>query len=67
MVCQLILYHCTIKVSIDIDECAIDNDLCGQVCVNTAGSYFCSCEDGFQLVEGSSQCEGIPIIILCLS
>ncbi len=49
----------TETLSLDIDECELNNDLCGQVCENTDGSYLCTCEGGFQLVEGTSQCEGI--------
>lgn len=39
------------------------DDLCDQICMNTAGSYFCSCEDGFQLLEGTNKCEGTRVAI----
>lgn len=42
----------------DIDECELDRDLCDQICENTDGSYFCTCMDGYQLVE-DSQCQGL--------
>ena len=42
----------------DIDECILNNTLCEQVCVNTDGSYTCACMDGYQLIEGTDQCEG---------
>ena len=45
----------------DIDECAGDSG-CNQTCVNTPGSYYCNCERGYLLVNGS-QCEGITIHI----
>ena len=45
----------------DIDECAGDSG-CNQICVNTPGSYYCNCERGYLLVNGS-QCEGITIHI----
>ncbi len=34
----------------DIDECG-ENEflLCDQICVNTIGSYVCTCEPGFSL------------------
>lgn len=51
---------------IDIDECQ-DENICGQnaACINTLGSYYCSCNNGFGLKSGKStfsgnkeQCEG---------
>ena len=32
----------------DIDECSILS-LCGQLCVNTIGSFHCDCAEGYQL------------------
>ena len=36
----------------DIDECANDSEVCGDIttasCKNTAGSYSCACRDGFE-------------------
>lgn len=34
-------------ISTDIDECHSNNGGCQQNCINTAGSYKCSCHDGF--------------------
>ena len=31
----------------DIDECAQGDSGCSQICVNTPGSYYCTCELGF--------------------
>ena len=42
---------------IDIDECASDNGGCEHTCANTAGSFTCSCDDGFELVN-SFGCSG---------
>ncbi|KAI8515705.1 hypothetical protein Bbelb_065180 [Branchiostoma belcheri] len=33
----------------DINECARSNGGCSHMCVNTAGSFHCSCPDGYQL------------------
>ena len=37
---------------LDIDECAINNGGCDQTCTNFKGSYLCSCENGYEPVEG---------------
>ena len=45
----------------DIDECMEDIDNCTQLqeCVNTAGSFTCSCIAGYQFSSTSSLlCEG---------
>ena len=48
-----------------IDECNFTKPLtrCDQICENILGSYKCSCEKGFQLVN-SYRCEGIVTILL---
>ena len=33
--------------------------LCEQMCNNTIGGYDCSCQEGYQLLEGTGQCEGM--------
>ena len=42
----------------DIDECLTDNGGCGQVCTNTAGSFVCSCNQGFTLASDGRNCTG---------
>ncbi|XP_044174744.1 uncharacterized protein LOC114975818 isoform X3 [Acropora millepora] len=48
------------KTCRDIDECNFTNHLtrCDQICENILGSYKCSCEKGFNLVN-SYRCEDI--------
>ena len=43
---------------VDIDECAEDTDGCAQICTDTDGSYFCSCEIGYDLAEDQHGCIG---------
>ena len=43
---------------VDIDECSSDNGGCQHNCQNTAGSYRCSCKDGFRLSSDKHTCEG---------
>ena len=43
----------------DINECAVDNAGCRQVCNNLPGSYACSCNDGYQLDEDEHNCSGM--------
>ena len=42
----------------DVDECQ-DSDLChtNSTCLNTPGSYMCSCKDGYS--GNGSFCDGI--------
>lgn len=43
-------YNCS-----DVDECR--SEVCqDRVCVNTAGSYRCVCQDGYEMVDG--ECQG---------
>ena len=50
---------------LDIDECNPTKPLhrCHQICQNINGSYNCSCQKGFNLVNGY-RCEGIVTILL---
>ena len=36
---------------IDIDECLVSNGGCEHICLNTNGSYHCSCQSGFKLTN----------------
>ncbi|XP_077393175.1 epidermal growth factor-like protein 6 isoform X1 [Festucalex cinctus] len=48
------------RTCVDINECVTGSNLCpyNRQCVNTFGSYFCKCQDGFDLkyVDGKYDC-----------
>ena len=46
-----------INLFTDINECNGKNK-CDQVCVNTPGSYQCSCNEGYSLMDDGESCEG---------
>ncbi|XP_047540379.1 prolow-density lipoprotein receptor-related protein 1-like [Vanessa atalanta] len=45
----------------DVDECREDRP-CEHRCRNTLGSYFCSCADGYRLMEDRSSCTPISSV-----
>lgn len=51
----------------DIDECANNNDLCAQACINTPGSYTCDCNPGYTLDPNGFSCIGEMIICSTLT
>ncbi|XP_066283009.1 fibrillin-1-like [Branchiostoma lanceolatum] len=47
--------------AIDIDECGLQIEsyrTCDQDCVNTVGSYYCTCSFGYELQEDGRSCKG---------
>ena len=46
---------------VDIDECMDSNGGCEYTCINTNGSYTCSCPDGFHLSPNGLNCTGMSI------
>ncbi|XP_078382673.1 uncharacterized protein LOC144665316 [Oculina patagonica] len=56
---QTVLAHCNMETE-DVDECSASNNVCdvNAVCVNTIGSFGCSCKIGY---SGDGQrCELLP-------
>lgn len=47
---------------IDINECIEDIDDCAQICIDTLGSYTCSCGPGYRLASDDHQCDGIYVL-----
>jgi len=48
--------HTSTISALDINECAIENGQCSQLCINTPGSFMCGCQDGFQLDLNERDC-----------
>ena len=46
----------------DQDECIAFNP-CDQLCLNTFGSFECSCMDGYELQDDMTSCEGMLIVV----
>ena len=54
---------------LDINECEADNHgtsngNCSQICVNTEGSFECSCRVGYVLGSDGTSCLGTRVIAL---
>lgn len=43
---------------VDVDECGINIFHCSHICVNTEGSAYCICTDGFELTGDYKTCTG---------
>lgn len=41
---------------VDVDECTLETDQCEQNCINTVGSYTCSCNVGYFLSSNGFNC-----------
>ena len=61
--------HCKKRSNLyfpDINECANNNGNCTQTCINTIGSYFCSCTAGYALSADGRTCVGMKITCLLI-
>lgn len=52
----------SLSLFLDINECLTRNGDCSQICTNANGSYFCSCNSGYQLSSNGLTCNGESII-----
>ncbi|MEQ2180042.1 hypothetical protein GOODEAATRI_031551, partial [Goodea atripinnis] len=43
----------------DVDECSAPNGTCEHICINTMGSFRCSCKPGYQLHIDGHTCVDI--------
>ena len=55
----IIDFACQSHACIDINECLETNGHCSHTCYNTDGSYYCTCNDGFFLLEDKAGCTGV--------
>ena len=56
--------------TVDINECVDDNGGCEDICTNTIGSFYCSCEEGFELTRDvfcSGNCQLSLLLIVTKS
>eukprot|EP00731_Ephydatia_muelleri_P015162 Em0008g882a len=49
----------TVHISIDVNECAVNNGGCGQVCTDSTPGYACSCNPGYMLNPDGMSCSDI--------
>jgi len=55
----MLLLPCCCVLPADIDECRADPELCQPgLCKNTYGSYYCECQQGYSVKQGSTACSG---------
>ena len=45
----------------DINECLTRNGNCEHQCNNTLGSYYCTCNSGYQLHSDRQSCKGMYV------
>ena len=56
----------TTTLFLDFDECEHNTThSCAHLCVNTEGSYQCSCPEGYQLAPDGRNCSGIVRSSFC--
>ena len=49
---------CISVLLIDVNECITNNGGCEQLCHNTIGSYYCSCNSSYTLNTDNHMCDG---------
>ena len=63
-VCMELIHACDmiILICVDINECSSNNGGCQHNCYNTAGSYYCTCNTGWELSSDGQTCMGMEHI-----
>lgn len=57
LVNAILVFTMMVITAIDINEC--ENTTCHHLCNNTEGSYNCYCNDGYNLLNDNTTCEGM--------
>ena len=52
---EILAFSCFVCI-VDNDECLINNGGCNQGCVNTIGSFYCTCIHGYNLLDDQMTC-----------
>lgn len=52
--CQQFLYF----FNTDVNECELAISSCSDGCINTVGSYYCTCQIGYELANNTYTCIG---------
>ena len=70
--CQIRHYNFSPYFSfLDINECSEENGGCSLACINTIGSYYCSCHTpGYTLTFDKHNCTGMFIVqhnVMCFT
>ena len=42
----------------EVNECSVNDGGCQHSCINTDGSYYCSCDTGYDLQQDKHFCQG---------
>lgn len=50
---------------IDVDECSLDLHDCNQTCVDTHGSFNCTCVEGYLSEDSGRNCAGMYVHVEC--
>ena len=50
--------NCNYVSMLDIDECTLGIDNCNQTCLDTEGTYTCSCNSAYHLNSDGRTCDG---------
>ena len=58
------LHKFTFLICVDINECIEETDDCAQNCINTNGSYICSCNTGYYIDIDGRSCNGTDLVDL---
>ena len=49
-------------LTVDIDECEVTE--CAEECINTIGSFYCSCiNEGFEVIINNESCQGYYTVV----